>query len=511
MEICMNSNYTVMVVDDSEDNRDAVSELLEEHALKVVSVSSAAEAIAKCRQNAPDLFVIDVVMPQMSGIELLEQLDVQDNMYEAIVMSGYENLSDARRAMENGALSYIGKPIQSEQLFDHVDRALSFVKIKQQRLKYLSSLENRIKSRTEEIEMALTMLETQSRRLDAIVDSMSDGLVAIDDQDEIVLINRRARQILNLDYSQCVGEKIDTVLQGKPLAEQLGGLLKQMYHEYSEQNNVTLSDTLHNLHHYLIRIAELRYPNSGHGGKIINLVDQTDKVKTEQFRTSFLSVVAHELRTPLTVLTNYISLLHNKERGNGDSAEIIEDMRKTCGDLSLRVKNIIDVANISVSSYPLSTDTCELKAMMEQIMSEFREQIELKNCTPAIESSEPDLTVVTDKKLLRLVINGVISNAIKFNRQDGAVLVRFEQKEKKGKKNIFISIEDQGDGIPQQTKKYLYESFIQGENPLIRKYSGMGTGLYLVRRAIDILNGTIEVFSREGKGTRFVISLPIQE
>lgn len=119
----MAAERKILVVDDSIDNRDALRDLLRFMGYMVRDASSGSEALQIAADFKPDLFILDVMMPGMNGLQLLELLNVASHGYEAIMMTGNESVDDACKAIEYGALSYLRKPISHKELAEHVEKA----------------------------------------------------------------------------------------------------------------------------------------------------------------------------------------------------------------------------------------------------------------------------------------------------------------------------------------------------------------------------------------------------
>jgi two-component system phosphate regulon sensor histidine kinase PhoR len=502
----MNHEYKILVVDDSDDNREMVALMLQANGYEVDKACNGVEALQKLAGRAPDLFLLDVSMPQMGGLELLGKISVKDNAYEAIMMTGNESLSDAKKAMELGAFSYVAKPLQWEELDGHLQRALSLVKVKKERLRHLAALEEEIRKRNDELQTTVQILESQSKRLDAIINSMGEGLLALDNKNQIVLMNAQSEKILGIRFGQCAGEtlvslNIDPDIIGKVIAH-----TSKKYSNAPGENIMTIMVKGYGMRSYHVNTQEIADNDGAFIGRVITFLDCTDKIKADQLRTSFLSVVAHELRTPLTIIQNYLAILKGIENN-----EAVADMKIASKRLGHLVGSLISLASLSdasIAAKQFSTDIVNLAASQADKLKKYAAD---KKVTIKIDNHLSSPEAATDPQLLGIALSELIDNAIKFNKVGGIVHIDLNDFPNNGSSSFSISITDQGCGIAPEAREHLFESFTQGEDHLTRHYNGLGTGLFLAKRAVEIMGASIAVESDKGKGSKFTLNIPVKE
>jgi PAS domain S-box-containing protein len=501
----MNPRYRILVVDDSDENRGAVAEMLEAGGFAVDKACNGKEALLKLAVAAPDLFLLDVVMPEMSGLELLREIRVNDSEYEAIMMTGHESLDDAKKAMELGAFSYVAKPLRWVELKDHVYRALSMVKIKKERLRHLATLEAEMRKRSDELQMTVQILKTQGERLDTVVNSMEEGLLAIDDQDRIVLMNAQAEKILGTRFGECAGETLAGAIAGPGVAGQLAALIDPARDAGEGRNIMTLPVAGGGVRFYHVNTQEIAGGNGARAGRVITLLDRTDRIKADQLRTSFLSVVAHELRTPVTVIMNYLAVLKDVQ-----NKEAIGDMKTACARLTRLIGSLISLAKLSDASIAVNTRSTNIVDMAALHAQKMGPAADDKGVMILIENSLRSPVMATDPQLLGIALSGLLDNAVKFNKAGGKVRVGLSEILRNGAPFLSLSIADQGAGISDLARSHLFETFAQGEDHLTRHYLGLGTGLFLAQRAVELLDGRIDVTSISGEGSCFTCLIPLR-
>lgn len=502
----LQTNYTIVVVDDSAICSLVVQRFLTDAGYTVRTANSACDAIAIAADIPVDLFLLDIVMPGASGLALLKELKIFDNTYEAIMISGNDNLNDAAIAMEHGAFGYLTKPVQRETLLANVRRALASVNCKKQRFRHLHQLESKITARTHELEKAMHLLENQGRHLDTIINGMDEGLLAVDNQNAIVLMNTQAQNILGVRFGDCAGQKIETAIKDPAKADALMSTIRGSNTINESYKIMTLFGT----RHFAVSAQKTIDDTNSITGYVITLLDQSEKIRNNLLQDSFLSIVAHELRTPINVIMNFLALLRFQGSDEVMRNMALTDMRESSERMKYLVNSIMSFVNLSSVSLSIERMSVNILNLIETEAGKLKTSAADKNVVFDISAEQQMMTILTDQNLLRIATGNVLSNAVKYNKRGGRVTVRIKQDPTAESPIIVINIEDEGDGISGRARTNLFQCFIQGEDPMTRSHQGLGTGLFLAKRATELLGGTINVSSTRGKGACFSLSFPIE-
>jgi two-component system, OmpR family, phosphate regulon sensor histidine kinase PhoR len=505
----MNKDYSILVVDDSIDYLNVIVEILRTEEFRVEGVDDAGKALEKWSIGAFDLAIIDVAMPKINGLDLLRKLNVFDNAFEVIMISGAENMDDARKAMEFGAFGYTGKPIKCGELLAQVTKALRMVDVKKLRLNRLSLLEKKVSQRSDELESMVRLLEYQGRQLDAIINSMGEGIIAIDNQKSIVLMNRQAEQIAGSRFADCAGLQISRAFHDQAFADQLSSLIENASKPGKDINLFPVFHEGTSKRYYNVNIQEIMDEKGAQTGSVILFLDLTDAMNAGRMRDSFLSIAAHELRTPININMNYLSLVEHQWENVEVRREAVRGMQMANRRLMDLVNRIISLANLSnhtYSSCPAPTDIGRLVALK---IRRLQPEAEEKKVKIVLDNQLPDPVIVVDSYLLRIALYNLLTNAVKFNRIGGTVQIVIQRNSAASKKELTIAVTDEGEGISERARSSLFESFVQGEDPLTRTQSGLGMGLYLVKKTVEFLCGSIEAVSEKGKGSTFTLKVPL--
>lgn len=241
--------------------------------------------------------------------------------------------------------------------------------------------------------------------------------------------------------------------------------------------------------------------------KIIDETREMNKTLTE-----FFSNISHELKTPLNVLLGAIQILAlpmQEETCCSDNIKTnkyLKIMKQNCYRLLRIVNNLIDLSKFDSGYMKLNLKNHNIVSVVEEITLSVADYIEEKGIELIFDTdSEERMMAVDADKIERIILN-LLSNAVKFTDTGGQILVNFFD----GDEKVIISVKDTGIGIPKDKLDIIFERFGQVDKTLSRNYEGSGIGLSLVKSIIDMHEGTINVFSKEGEGSEFVIQLPVK-
>ena len=222
---------------------------------------------------------------------------------------------------------------------------------------------------------------------------------------------------------------------------------------------------------------------------------------TETFRNDFINNVSHEFKTPISAIEGYATLLQDKNLSEEERDEYIAKILKNTKRLSSLSGNILQISRLENQEIVPTKKSYLLDEQLRQSVLLFESEWTKKNMELDIDLES--VTFCGSKDLLAQVWQNIFGNAVKFAPQNGTIGVRLRQ----NKDSAIVSISDNGIGMSDQVRKRVFEKFYQGDNS--HSSEGNGLGLTLVKRIVDLCDGTIEIVSQEGKGTTFTVKLPI--
>ena len=234
------------------------------------------------------------------------------------------------------------------------------------------------------------------------------------------------------------------------------------------------------------------------------------KEKAEEMnrlKSVFLANMSHELRTPMVAILGYSDILR-KESDNQNlqemSNEIYDSSRRLMNTLNL----LLDLSKIEANKETINYLEIDVGEVAAEEFAIYEGLAKRKNLFYNVNKPDNPIITLLDERMLRQIINNLVSNAVKFT-DTGRVVLTVKKELKDEKENVLIKISDTGIGIPQNSQKLIFEAFRQISEGLARKFEGTGLGLTVTKKFVEMMNGEIEIESEPGKGSIFTVRFPI--
>ena len=235
--------------------------------------------------------------------------------------------------------------------------------------------------------------------------------------------------------------------------------------------------------------------------KNIKDLQELDKLKDE-----FVFLASHNLRTPLTVIKGYLELIEEDKAVTGNILDKIEKIALSTKDLERITETLLSLVSLEKGEEVALKRSVDLVAMVEKIADELGSRAIEKKISFIFElPADPLPKIELDEARIKQALAGLIDNAIKFNKNEGKIIVKLERKGNE----VVVSVADTGIGIPEGEKDKVFKKFHRATDVLTYNYTGIGLGLYLTKLIIESHQGKIWFESELGKGSTFYVSLPI--
>ncbi|MDZ7372316.1 MAG: cell wall metabolism sensor histidine kinase WalK, partial [candidate division KSB1 bacterium] len=251
----------------------------------------------------------------------------------------------------------------------------------------------------------------------------------------------------------------------------------------------------------------IRDPSGETIGLISVIRDITELKKIDIMRSQFVNMAAHELKAPLTAVQGYLELLLDKSLG--DSPELYEQYLRRSLERTRELVNLInDLLNISrmeAGKIRREIQTFRLDELLRDRLEFFREEIERRSIT--VSQDLQPVAVDADREEIARLFNQLLSNAVKYNRQGGSIVVTL----KRSGNYAAVAIRDTGIGMTPEEKSRLFEEFFRAKNEFTRNITGTGLGLIVAKKIVDAYAGMIEVESEFQVGSTFTVLLPLSQ
>lgn len=243
---------------------------------------------------------------------------------------------------------------------------------------------------------------------------------------------------------------------------------------------------------------------------LLSHAEEYNKLKTQLFST-----VSHELKTPLNIILGGIQLLQDKLEKNPNDinsgfsissvGKYLKSMKQNCYRLLRLINNFIDMNKIESGFFKLDLENKNIIEIIENITLSVVSYVESKGISIIFDTELEEKVIACDEDKLERVILNLLSNAIKFTNPGGSIQVNIYDRGN----SLIISVKDSGFGIPKDMHSKIFEPFTQGDSLLRRRAEGSGIGLSLVKSLVELHGGKVSINSELGKGSEFIIELPI--
>lgn len=227
--------------------------------------------------------------------------------------------------------------------------------------------------------------------------------------------------------------------------------------------------------------------------------------EANRIKSNFLSNMSHELRTPLIGILGYAEILIEefKDTPHEEMASIIFQS----GNRLLETLNsILTISKIESENFAVNYSQFDLENLIREVVELFHSVAIKKNIKIITNCSQRNMIIYSDKKIIREILNNLINNAIKYT-PSGSVIIKADTNFEQNK--LFLSVADTGIGIPEEKMEIIFEEFRQASEGMSRSFEGVGLGLAICKKYVQILNGSISVKSKINQGSTFIVEIPL--
>ena len=482
----MNDGPLVLNVDDYEAARYVRTKMLRQAGFRVVEASSAADALRHVGAEPPALAIVDVQLPDMSGLDLARRLKADPGTASIIVVAVsavFRGDRDRAHGLEQGADAYLVEPIHPDV--------------------FVATLRALLRARRAEETVRVTL------------DAMSDGACFVDGEGRITRCNARFRSM--------VAAEADPV--GRPVAELLTPLLGAAARDALSapgpcEREVTRGDRT-----FRLTVTPAPAESAPAAGRIVILTDLSERRRVEEIsvrllameqrarveaeatnrtKDEFLAVLSHELRTPLTSMLGWLRMLRTRRLDAAGIDRAYDVLERSTRLQAQIVEDLLDVSRVISGKMVLTLSPVALDSVIEAAVDSLRAAAAAKQLAITTEVEQAARLVADPGRLQQIFVN-LVSNAVKFTPPGGRVEVRA----RRVADSIVVSVTDTGRGIAPDALPYVFEPFRQADGAYRRVHTGLGLGLAIVRHLVELHGGHVEVAS-DGldRGSTFTVRLP---
>ncbi|MBZ8182415.1 HAMP domain-containing sensor histidine kinase [Oscillatoria salina] len=346
----------------------------------------------------------------------------------------------------------------------------------------------------------------EKQRSEAIIQSITDGLVVVNADLEITAINPIAASILGVSPQRALNHHFLAVFNHQELYEKIQ-TTAQNYHPLPETDEDSILTIVQNQEtkYYQFSITPVITENKQIWGVILLLQDITKLKELDQLKSDFVATASHELRTPLTGISMSVNLLLETipEKLSEPEKELLEAASADVERLRILVNDLLDLSKIESGRIEMELGTVEASFLLKKAISLLRIQAQEKEIQLTQHCPEDSLLVNVDPNKIVWVLTNLIANAIRYTDTGGKIELIAEQRGNW----VEISVADNGAGIPWEYQAKIFDKFVQVQTE--KDIGGSGLGLAICQEVVNAHGGRIWVDSTPGEGSTFTFTVPM--
>src|SRR5262245_6967158 len=367
----------------------------------------------------------------------------------------------------------------------------------------LGNLAQSLNATADELQGTIDALRSEKNRVAAILEGMRAGVLVIDREGRITLMNPVLGRILQADLSESLGKKVIAVVRNA----ELKGILDRVLAEKKEAA-ATVEMALGTRRSFEVVAVPMGEAGPTSGGVVAVLHDITRLKELENIRKDFVANVSHELRTPLTSIRGFAeTLLDGALDDRNNNRRFVEIIKSHAVRLSDLTMDLLTLATLEAESFQLKLETIDLPALVQEVLESFRPLglAKRQELEATIQSGLPPIKV--DRGRIRQVLTNLLDNAVKFTPEQGRISV--EVRLNPDRSGVELHVKDRGIGIPSSDLPRIFERFYRVDKARSREQGGTGLGLAIVKHIAEAHRGHVSVKSTLGQGSDFYVTLPL--
>ncbi|MBI5149355.1 MAG: PAS domain S-box protein [Candidatus Omnitrophica bacterium] len=344
----------------------------------------------------------------------------------------------------------------------------------------------------------------EKKQTDAVIRSIAEGLVVVDAQGKVVMINPAAEKLLGVSRKDKIGQPISDGAKKDQLISLSRGSSDgedkeiELISQEDETKKVLRAST-----------AVIENENGQTIGMVSVLSDITKQKELDQLKANFVAGVSHELRTPIVAIDKSITLILEKEAGEltATQEQFLSIAQRNLKRLSDLINDLLDLSKLEAGKMELRRKPTSVNNVIQETIDTLNNWARTKTITleKHVEDMLPEIDVDPDR--VTQVLTNLIGNAVKFTPNGGKIIV--EARLSDDKKNVRLMVQDNGIGIAQEHLPKLFSKFYQAGERVASDISGTGIGLSICKEIVELHGGNIWVESEKDQGAKFIFNLPV--
>jgi two-component system phosphate regulon sensor histidine kinase PhoR len=474
----------ILVIDDEKVIREGCRDVLCLEGFEVVLAENGEQGLKMIENVHFDVVLLDLMMPGISGFDVLSHIKTLHPDTSIIVITGYATVEHSIEAMKNGAFDFIPKPFSPDQLRMVVFKAI-------------------------EHSGALKDIANEKSRMRVLINLIANGVMVTDAEKKLVLANPAFMKIMGFKGDDVIGLPFTELVHQEQLQQMVEHALSMPESDITElteelempRNGEGVTAT------YVARCRPFRDRIGRNLGTITVLSDITYLKEINQRQSDFVSMVAHEIRSPMNAVMAQIKVIQD-----GLAGDITPKQSEILGRASEKINGLVTLSSELLNLAKRETGLVALERKSVKMNELLKDQVDFHQ--PGAQAKKiqlklnplPDLPpVLANKQNMEEVLSNLITNAINYTPEGGTITVGARPE----KHHLCISVTDTGIGIEKEDLNRIFDRFYRVKNEKTRYIIGTGLGLPIVKSIVEAHDGMIRVDSKPDHGSTFYVYIPL--
>jgi signal transduction histidine kinase len=356
----------------------------------------------------------------------------------------------------------------------------------------------------EEREHRLLEVAVERSKCNTIIECMTDGVLVVNRDRQIVLRNAAARRLMPESSSLRLPAPLPELVACPDVVAMVDDTLE------GSGKSIAIREISLGGGTYMVNASPVLDASGESTGAVAVLRDITALKKLSTTKSMFVSMVAHEIKSPLAAIESYLGLILGGEAGADADRDrrMLERCVVRAKTLRTMVSELLSLMAVETGNFSIKRSPLDVREVVHEVLESMQDRAKEKRIELTLDCVEGDCEqVLADRECLRSVITNLIDNALKYSTEEGHVVVSVVT----DGLYVKVAVRDDGIGMSDEERDRVFDEFYRAKNSHTANIPGTGLGLSLVKRLVDLHQGTVGVQSAPGRGSEFVVSLPAVE
>jgi len=475
--------HKILVVDDEKVIREGCSEVLAQEGFEVVLADNGEQGLGMIEKVHFDVVLLDLMMPGLSGFDVLSHVKELHPDTSIIVITGYATVENSIEAMKKGAFDFIPKPFSPDQLRVVVSKAIEHTG-------------------------ALKDIANEKSRMRVLINLLANGVMVADAEKKVVLANPAFMKIMGFQGDDIIGRPFTELVQQEQLRQMVEHALSISeieITEITEELKIKKSGE-DRTNTYVVRCRPFRDRIGRNLGTITVMSDITYLKEINQRQSDFVSMVAHEIRSPMNSVMAQMKVVQDGLAGDvtQKQSEILGRASEKINGLVSLSSELLNMAAREAGLIVLERTECDMAEVIKDQIDFHQPKAQAKGIQLQLDPLPDSPPVLANVQNMEEVLSNLIANGINYTPEGGRVTIAVRPE----KHHLCISVRDTGLGIEKEDLDRIFDRFYRVKNEKTRYIIGTGLGLAIVKSIVEAHDGMIRVESKPDHGSTFYIYIP---